>query len=120
LFGNGTIEHYYTTGRVTPNHLSESDKTAGFSNITVAVVNGQIVCSFSRLKTMNTNNYFDVKANPSFYILTAMGSYSSLKRAGKYIKFRQMPILSYLSLFLQFFFRCLEYSQSQAEQQCQN
>ncbi len=74
--GVGVIEHYYTTGRVTPIYLSESDKTVGFSNISVAIVNGQIVCSFSRLKSMNINNYFDVKANPSFYILTAMGSYS--------------------------------------------
>jgi len=75
--GVGSIEHYYTTGRVTPNHLSESDKTAGFSNITVAVVNGQIVCSFTRLKSMNINNYFDVKKNPSYYILTATGTISA-------------------------------------------
>jgi hypothetical protein len=75
--GVGSIEHYYTAGRVTPNYLSESDKTVGFSNINVAIVNGQIVCSFSRLKSMNINNYFDVKTKPSYYILTATGSISA-------------------------------------------
>ncbi len=42
-----SIEHYYTTERVTPNHLSVNDKTVVFSNISVAILSGQIVYSFN-------------------------------------------------------------------------
>ena len=73
--GTGAVEHYRNTGKSTPTYLSSSNPTVGFSNIVVTVVNGQLVCSFSRLKSMsNVANYFDIKTSPSFYILTATGT----------------------------------------------
>ena len=75
--GKGIVEHYYNSGRITPAYLSQSDKAVGFSKITVSVVNGQIVCSFNRLKSMAIANYFDIKTKPSYYILTATGPLSA-------------------------------------------
>ncbi len=76
--GQGTVEHYYNP--INPKssvYLRSSNKTIGFSNIKVSVVNGQVICSFRRKKSHPyVENYFDVETNPNYYILTASGSIS--------------------------------------------
>ena len=70
----GTVEHYRNNGQFTPSYLSSIDTKIGFSKISVSVVSGQLVCSFSRLKSMpSVQKYFDVKAS-LYYILTAYGT----------------------------------------------
>ena len=92
--GQGSVEHYRNTGKSTPVYLSSTDKIVGFSNIAVSVVNGQVVCSFRRAKSVSSvTNYFDVKTNPSYYILTATGSLSGGKK----------NILKNMSVCLEFF-----------------
>jgi hypothetical protein len=76
--GQGTIEHYRNTEKNTPVYLSSTDKSVGFFNISVRIVDGQVICSFRRSKSMlNVPNYFDVKQTPSYYILSAYGTLSS-------------------------------------------
>ena len=70
----GTIEHYRNEDYSSPTYLSLNDTKIGFSNISVTVVNGQLICSFNRMKSMpSVPNYFDVNAT-SYYILTASGT----------------------------------------------
>ena len=71
----GTVEHYRNTGYTTPSYLSSTDTKIGFTSISVSVVNGQLVCSFSRLKSLpSVQNYFDFKSVTSYFILTASGT----------------------------------------------
>lgn len=64
---NGIVEHYYSTGKVTPGYLKPDDPTVGITDATVTYENGKLFCKFTREKTiegvnrycnLNNNNYF--------------------------------------------------------------
>jgi hypothetical protein len=77
LFTNNTgdVQHMYSNGKSTPVVLTKNDPNIGINNIKVSVENGEMTCSFTRIK-MNSNvtNYFDL--NIEYFLLTAYGPYS--------------------------------------------
>ena len=100
--GQGSVEHYRNIPDLPlPVYLSSTDKIVGFSNIAVSVVNGQVVCSFRRAKSVSSvTNYFDVKTNPSYYILTATGSLPGGRISQNIYNLIFTKIIFYFSTFL--------------------
>jgi len=69
----GSVEHYYTSGKMAPSLLDASNPSIGISNAQVKVDNGMMTCSFSRaIANDNLPNY--VNSNSQFYLLMAMGT----------------------------------------------
>ncbi len=62
----------YNAGQSTPITLNTSDPSVGLSDITVTMVNGYLMCSFSRLKyDSSVTNYFPT--DQPYYLLFASG-----------------------------------------------
>lgn len=71
----GYVQHYYNTGKSAPGYLSPSNPEIGITNAKIEIVNGQVLCSFTREKFINgVNNYFNL--NESFYLLIVKGGVS--------------------------------------------
>jgi len=68
----GSVEHYYTNGKMTPSLLDVSNPSIGISNAQVKVDNGMMTCSFSRaIANDKVINYFNL--SNQFYLLGAKG-----------------------------------------------
>ena len=76
--GEGAVYHYHNTGNVMPGLLDPQNPTIGFTNIKVSYVDGNLLCSFTRQKSMEgVENYFSLY-NMSYYLLTARGTSSGI------------------------------------------
>jgi hypothetical protein len=70
----------FNVGKFTPSLLDTNNPSIGINNAKVSMNNGFIVCSFSRDRTKNVNNYFDL--NKSHFLLSAFGAVGP--NGGKY------------------------------------
>ena len=70
------IQHYYTSGHVSPSLMNNGAPTVGLTNTAVYTLNGWLVCSFTREVSLSTQaNYFDL--SKQYFILAAYGSLDS-------------------------------------------
>ena len=76
--GVGTVEHYYTTGKTTPNYLDPDNPNIGLSNASVSVGNGQIQCKFTRESFIEGNSRY-CDSRTSYILLMAKGTLSNGK-----------------------------------------
>jgi hypothetical protein len=68
--------HYYNSGRFAPGLLDPLNPTLGISNSKVELIDGFLVCTFTREKSMqNKQNYLDL--DKKFHILAATGALSN-------------------------------------------
>ena len=77
---NGTygtrIEHYYNSGRQTPQYLSSSTPNLGVGMINmVTVVGNRVNVTFSRENMISVPNYYNLSTTA--YIIAARGDYTS-------------------------------------------
>jgi len=73
----GSVEHYYNSGRTRPSLLDAARPSVGISSATVKVENGVMTCTFTRAKQFaGLANYFDIKNN-QYRILHARGTITS-------------------------------------------
>ncbi len=69
------VEHHYNpNGHNTPILLAEDDPSIGISKTSIVVMDDKLICSFSRLKSIQGNKkYFDLTAPNAYHLLLAKG-----------------------------------------------
>ena len=70
----GTVQHYYNNQNQ-PALLSSNNPYIGYSDISVTFTNGELKCSFTRIKNLPVYHYASLDTN-NYYLLFAYGSFS--------------------------------------------
>ncbi|CAF1108113.1 unnamed protein product, partial [Brachionus calyciflorus] len=72
----GIVEHFYSTGRVTPSLLDPNEPAVGLTDASVSYVNGNIQCKFTREKYIESVPRYCDSSKNKYFLLIAKGSIS--------------------------------------------
>ena len=69
----GSVEHYYNHNSIST-YMDKTHPMLGLSNTSVSVVDGSLLCSFTRNISDSNTNYYDLSKPSELFVIVAYGS----------------------------------------------